>query len=107
MKFKVGDKVVITAGDAKGKKSVITELYHQKNKVKVKDVNQYVKHVKPMPLIGREGDRVTLERPVPVANVAILNDKGEPDRIGHKVTENGQKIRVYKKTGKEIKTENE
>lgn len=107
MKFKVGDKVIITAGDAKGKKSVITELYHQKDKVKVKDVNLYVKHIKPMPLIGREGDRVTLERPVSVADVAILNEKGEPDRIGYKVTKKGDKVRIYKKTGKEIEAKNE
>lgn len=103
MKFKVSDQVIITAGKDKGKKSEIIKLFPSQNKVLVKDVNLYTKHIKPMPMIGRSGDRVRAERPLPCANIAILNEKGEPDRIGYKVTSKGDKIRVFKKAGTEVK----
>lgn len=100
MKFKVGDKVLVTAGKDKGKKSEIIAVLPEKNKVVVKDINLYTKNVKPY--AGRSGEQVRRERPLPVANIAILNDKDQPDRIGYKVTKDGKKERVFKKTGKVV-----
>ncbi len=105
MKFKVGDKVLVTAGKDKGMKSVVTRVLPQKNRVVIEGANQYVKHVKPMPMINRPGERIRQERPLPVANIAILNNQGEPDRIGYKTKKRGsqvEKIRIFKKTGEEI-----
>lgn len=107
MKFKTGDKVIVTAGKDKGVKSVITQVLPKKNKIVVKGVNKYTKHIKPMPIVGRPGDRVTQERPMNPAKVAVINDKGEPDRIGYKVSKNGKKTRIFKKTGEVINFETE
>jgi large subunit ribosomal protein L24 len=98
MKFKVGDQVIITSGKDKGKKTQVVKVLPVVNKVIVKDVNMYTKHVKPMG--ERAGDKIRKERPLSVANVAILNDKGQPDRIGYQVAKDGSKERVFKKTGK-------
>jgi large subunit ribosomal protein L24 len=100
MKFKVGDQVKITAGKEKGKKGKIVKVFPKQNKVIVEDVNIYVKHIKSYG--DRPGEKIKRERPLPTANVAIINDKGQIDRIGYKVLDNGDKVRVYKKTGKEI-----
>ncbi len=100
MKFKVGDQVLVTAGKDKGKKGTITQVLPKQNKVIVEGVNLYVKHIKPMG--DRSGDKVRKERPLPLANIAILNDKGNPDRVGYKVSKSGVKERFYKKTGKII-----
>ncbi|MEA2056954.1 MAG: 50S ribosomal protein L24 [Patescibacteria group bacterium] len=102
MKFQVGDKVLVTAGKDKGKKSVITQVYPKKNKILVKDVNLYTKHIKPMPMIDRPGDKVVKERPLDPAKIAVINAKGEVDRIGYKVSKDGQKTRIFKKTGEVI-----
>ncbi len=102
MKFKVGDKVIVTAGKDKGMKSVITQVLPKENRVVVEGANLYVKHVKPMPLIDRPGERRRQERALPTANIAIVNNKGEPDRIGYKIKDSGEKVRIYKKTGEEI-----
>jgi large subunit ribosomal protein L24 len=102
MKFKVNDQVIITAGKDKGVKSVITQVFPKENKVIVKDANFYVKHVKPIPMMNRPGERTRQERPIGLGNIAILNDKGEPDRIGYKISEDGKKQRIFKKTGKLI-----
>jgi len=99
MKFKVGDKVLVTGGKDKGKKSEIMALLTDKDRVVVKGVNIYAKHVKPVPAISKPGEIIRQERALPTANIAILNEKGEVDRIGYKVAQDGTKTRIFKKTG--------
>jgi len=97
MKFKVGDHVLVTAGKDKGKKSTIVKVLPKPNKVIVKDVNMYVKHIKPYG--DKPGEKVRRERALDLAKIAILNDKDQVDRIGFKVSK-GSKQRIFKKTGK-------
>ena len=103
MKFKVGDKVLVTAGKDKGKTGSILMVDHKSGKVIVEGANKYTKHIKPM--MGKSGDKVKVERYLPTAKIAILNDKNQPDRIGYKVEKDGSKTRIFKKTGSVI-TEN-
>lgn len=102
MKFKVGDQVLVTAGKDKGKKGAIIGVLPAKDKVVVENVNIYVKHVKPMG--DRAGQRMTYPRPLPTANVAIINDKGQADRIGYSIAKDGSKTRIFKKTGQAVPT---
>lgn len=102
MKLRVGDRVLVTMGKDKGKKSEISKVLPKENKVFIKDINLYVKHVKPMG--ERAGERVRRERPMDVAKVAILNDKDQPDRVGFKIKADGTKERIFKKTGKVIES---
>jgi large subunit ribosomal protein L24 len=97
MKFKIGDKVLVTSGKDKGQKGSIVKIDPTSNRVVVEGVNKYVKHIKPM--MGRSGDKVLVERYLPTAKIAILNDKDQPDRIGYSVAKDGSKVRIYKKTG--------
>jgi len=103
MKFKVGDRVLITAGKDKGKKSVIVALLPRQNKVLVKDINLYYKHTKPF--MDKPGEKTRRERPLPVANVAVLNDQDQADRLAYRKTADGQKERFFKKTGQLAKEE--
>ena len=98
MKFKIGDKVLVTAGKDKGKKSEIVQVFFDQDRVIVKDINLYTKHVRPHG--DKPGEKVRRERSLPTANIAILNDKDQPDRIAFKVAKDGKKTRVFKKTGK-------
>jgi large subunit ribosomal protein L24 len=100
MKFRVGDTVLVTGGKDKGKKGQITQVIRQENAVVVDGMNMYVKHVKPQG--GQAGQKVSRSRPLPTAKVAILNNEGKQDRIGYKVAKDGSKVRVFKKTGKEV-----
>lgn len=105
MKFTIGDQVIVTAGKDKGKKSEIVKVFPKEGTVLVKDINVYAKHVKPYG--GRPGEIIRRERPLPTAKIAIINDKGVIDRVGYKVTKDGKKERVYKKTGTVIATKKE
>ncbi len=100
MKFRVGDLVTVTGGKDKGKVAKITKVVPTEGKVVVEGVNRYVKHIKPHG--DQPGQRVTKERALPTANIAILNDKGQPDRIGYKVNKDGSKDRIFKKTGQVV-----
>lgn len=100
MKFKVGDKVLVTSGKDKGQTEAIVKVFPDQNKVIVKGLNMYSKHIKP---VGeRSGDRVRQERPLPVSKIAILNDRGKVDRIGYQVAKDGTKERIFKKTGQPV-----
>lgn len=98
-KFKVGDKVLVTAGKDKGKKGEITRTLPRINKVVVKGVNIYKKHVKPTD--DKPGGIMEIERPLPTANIMVLTEDGKPTRVGFKATKAG-KYRISKKTGKKL-----
>lgn len=100
MKFKIGDKALVTSGKDKGKKSEIIAVFPARDEVLVKDINLYVKHIKPM--MDRKGEKVRRERAMSVAKVAILNDKDQADRIAYQATADGKKERIFKKTGQVI-----
>ena len=82
------------------KKSKIVKVLPTDHKVIVEGINMFVKHVKP---VGeRPGEKKSMERPLNVANIAIINDKGKADRVGYQVSKSGVKQRIYKKTGSVI-----
>ena len=97
MKFKVGDQVKVTSGKDNGKVSKIVRVIPKKDTVVVEGANMYVKHVRPQG--GQAGDKVSMERPLSTAKIAVVNDKGAVDRVGYKVAKDGSKTRVFKKTG--------
>lgn len=100
MKFKVGDKVLVTTGKDKGKKGEIVKVLPKEELVVVKGMNLYTKNIKPNS--GKAGEQVRKERPLSLGKIAILNDNDKPDRIGYHVAKDGRKERVFKKTGKVI-----
>lgn len=100
MKFKVGDTVLVTAGKDKGQQGKILRVLPKAGTVVVQGVNLYTRHRKPMG--GQAGERVRRERALPLAKIAILNPETKlADRIGYKI-EKGEKIRIFKKTGKTV-----
>ncbi|MBQ6449674.1 50S ribosomal protein L24 [bacterium] len=101
MKFRVNDQVIITSGKDKGRKSKIIQVLPAKDQVVVEGVNMYTRHIRKM--MGRPGEKIRRERPLSTAKIAIINDKGQADRIGF-VVDNGTKKRIYKKT-KTVMTE--
>jgi large subunit ribosomal protein L24 len=100
MKFIKGDRVVVTAGKDKGMQGTIVRVLPQENRVVVEGANFYTRHIKPMG--ERAGQRVRRERALPTASVAIINDKGQIDRIGYTVAKDGTKERIFKKTGQPV-----
>ncbi|MBO4736865.1 MAG: 50S ribosomal protein L24 [Bacilli bacterium] len=98
MDLKVGDKVIVIAGNDKGKTGTIQKVYPKLNKVVVENVNVRKKHKKPTQQ-NSEGSIVEVYAPIDASNVMLLDPKTKkPTRIGHKVVK-GKKVRVAKKSG--------
>ena len=101
LKIKKGDNVEIIAGKDRGKRGEVIAVFAARNAVVVKKLNMVTKHVKPRQS-GQKGERITIESPINISNVALVcphTDK--PTRVGFLV-KNGTKVRVSKKSGKEI-----
>jgi large subunit ribosomal protein L24 len=95
MKLKKGDKVKIVAGKDKGRDGVVERSYSKMNKVLIKGVNIYKKHIKKNEQMP-QGGVVDLERPLDVAKVSFICPKcGEESKLGYNI-EKGKKFRVCK-----------
>lgn len=73
MKVKVGDKVRILAGKDKGKEGTVTTTLKKKDKVVVSGINVVKKHMKPNAQ-NEQGGIVSIEAPIHVSNVKVVND---------------------------------
>ena len=103
MKLKTGDKVVVISGSNKGKEGTIAKVLKDENRVVVSGVNLRKKHLKPKNNNGT-GEIVEVEAPIHASNVMLLDPKtNKPTRVGIKIDEKGNKIRVAKKSGYEFK----
>jgi len=103
IRLKKGDTVMVRAGKHKGKTGKITAVHPRENKVTVEGINVVKKHVKPNQQYP-QGAVIDLTKPIWVSKVGIVEPTSKkPSRIGYKLSADGKKARVLKKSGKEIK----
>ncbi|GAB1516384.1 50S ribosomal protein L24 [Actinophytocola sp. KF-1] len=104
MKIKKGDTVVVIAGKDKGAKGKVIQAYPDRGKVLVEGVNRIKKHTRITQTQrgAQSGGIVTQEAAIDVSNVMIVGDDGKPTRVGYKFDEDGRKVRISRRTGKEI-----
>ena len=101
LKIRRGDTVVVISGKEKGKRGEVERVEPKKERVVVTGVNVRTRHARPSQQ-NQEG-MFTFEAPIHVSNVMIVDpDSGEPTRIGYRFTDSGEKVRVSKKSGKDI-----
>lgn len=95
---RVGDTVLILAGNYKGKKGKIIAVNAEKNTCKVEGVNIVTKHKK-MRKQGEKSELKKMEGSIDISNVQIICGKcSKATRVGHKI-EGDVKHRVCKKCG--------
>lgn len=99
MKIKKGDKVIVIAGDDKGKTGEVLKAMPKEGKVVVQGVNLVKRHTKPSQ--ASAGGIITKEAAIQVSNVAIVTADGKASKVGFK-TVDGLKKRVARKTGEVI-----
>ena len=100
---KKGDTVYILSGKDEGRKGKILKVFPSDNRVLVESVNMVVKHKKPRQT--NPGGIIRQEAPVHVSNVMLVCEKCKaPTKVGRRVLENGEKVRVCKKCDEIIDT---
>jgi large subunit ribosomal protein L24 len=104
MKIRSDDEVIVIAGKDKGKIGKVIRVDRRKDRVFVEGLNIIKRHQKatpgrpnaPVGVIEREGG-------IHVSNVAILDPKDKkPTRVGTRRTEQGDRMRVTKRSGTEL-----
>ncbi|HMO46652.1 MAG TPA: 50S ribosomal protein L24 [Rubrivivax sp.] len=102
-KIRKGDQVIVLTGRDKGKRGTVSRRVDGDHLL-VEGVNVVKKHVKPNPMKGTTGGVVDKTMPIHQSNVAIWNAAAsKADRVGIKLLDNGDKVRVYKSSGEQIK----
>ena len=101
LKVRRGDTVMVTSGKEKGKRGEVERVLPREDRVVVGGVNVRTRHARPSQQ-NQEG-LYTFEAPIHVSNVMLVDpDSGEPTRVGYRFGGSGEKIRVSKKSGKDI-----
>jgi large subunit ribosomal protein L24 len=107
MKVKKGDLVQVITGKDKGKQGKVIVAYPREDRVLVEGVNRVKKHTKAGQTArgSKTGGIVTTEAPVHVSNVQLVTEKDGKKvvtRVGYRFDDDGNKIRVAKRTGEDI-----
>ena len=107
MRIKKGDTVVVVAGKDKGVVGKVIAAYPRQDKVLVEGVNRITKHTKPVQTArgSQAGGIVHQEAPIHVSNVMLAvegDGKTVGTRLGYRIDDDGNKVRVAQRTGKDI-----
>jgi large subunit ribosomal protein L24 len=106
-KIRRDDTVRIIAGKDRGRTGRVLRVDPEKQKVYVEGANIIKRHMRPRTLRDTQraqelGGIIEKEGPIHVSNVMLIDpDSGEPTRVGIK-REGGRRVRVARKSGKEI-----
>jgi large subunit ribosomal protein L24 len=99
-KIKKGDRVVLLTGKDKGREGRVLQVIPKEERVVVEGLNIVQRHTKPTQGDPQGGIK-NKEAPVHVSNVAIVDSKGKPTRVGFRI-DGDKKVRVAKTTGEVI-----
>jgi large subunit ribosomal protein L24 len=104
MKVRKGDTVVVIAGKDKGAKGKVIQAYPENNRVLVEGVNRIKKHtrISQTQRGAQSGGIVTQEAPIHVSNVMVVDSDGKPTRVGYRTNDDGRRVRVSRRNGKDI-----
>ena len=107
MKIRRDDTVRIIAGKDRGRTGRVLRTEPEKQRVYVEGANIVKRHMRPRSLRDTQraqeiGGIVEKEGPIHVSNVMLTDpSSGEPSRV-NVTREGGRRVRVAKKSGKEI-----
>ena len=104
MKIKKGDTVVVIAGKDKGARGKVIQAYPDRERILVEGVNRIKKHtrVSQNQRGAQSGGIVTQEAAIHVSNVMVVDSDGKPTRVGKKLTDDGKRVRISQRNGKEL-----
>ncbi len=104
MKVKKGDMVLVIAGKDKGARGRVLSALPRVEKVIVEGVNRVKKHtrIRTTQRGAKTGGIVTQEAAIHVSNVMVIDSDGKPTRVGFRIDDNGVKVRISRRTGKDL-----
>jgi large subunit ribosomal protein L24 len=108
MRIRKGDRVKVIAGKSSGHVGQVLRTDPIREKVWIEGANVQKRHQKPRTLRdvqrgGQIGGIIEAEGPIHVSNVMLLDpEDNKPTRVGVRRDDRGRRIRVAKKSGKDL-----
>jgi large subunit ribosomal protein L24 len=104
VKVKKGDTVLVLSGKDKGAKGKVIAAMPKLEKVIVEGVNRVKKHtrIRTTQRGAKTGGIVTQEAAIHVSKVMVVDSDGVPTRVGFRLDDTGQKVRVSRRSGKDL-----
>ena len=103
IRIKKGDTVIVRSGKYKGQTGTVLATHPQENKVTVEGINVVTRNYKPTQL-NPQGRREEITKPIWVSKVALIDPSDKKaTRVGYKFDKQGNKVRYYKRSGKDVK----
>jgi large subunit ribosomal protein L24 len=97
-----GDTVEIIGGKNRGKRGKVLHVRRDHGRAIVEGVNVVKRHMKPS-RTRPQGGIVEREAALPAARLMVVCGKcGEATRVGHRILDDGTKVRVCKRCGEPL-----
>ncbi|MBP7331068.1 MAG: 50S ribosomal protein L24 [Firmicutes bacterium ADurb.Bin373] len=97
-----GDTALVITGKNAGKKGKVLRVIPDSSRVIVEGVNIVKRHARPTQKLP-QGGITQKEAPIHSSNVMLYCSKcNSPTRVGKKILDNGEKIRICKKCGETL-----
>ncbi len=101
-KIKKNDQVEVIAGKDKGRVGKVLRVLLSDGRAIVEKVNMIKRHTKPNPT-NQQGGIIEREAAIQLSNLKIICPKcSKTVRIGKKVLDDGEKVRICKKCGESV-----
>lgn len=102
MQIRKNDSVMVISGKEKGKTGKVLRVLPKEDSVLIERLNLVKRHSRPRGP-KQPGGIVEKEASIPVSNLMIMCDKcNAPVRIGHKILNDGGKIRICRRCGEAL-----
>jgi len=102
MRIKQNDRVMVIAGNDKGKTGKVLKVFPAKQRAIVEGVRFIKRHTKPTQT-NQQGGIIEKEAPINMTNLMVYCDKcSRGVKIGSKLLDDGSRVRVCKKCGEMI-----
>jgi len=99
-KIRKGDRVVVLTGRDKGREGAVLKVLPKEDRVVVQGLNMVQRHTRPTQADPQGGIK-NKEATIHVSNVAVVDSKGKPTRVGFRM-DGDKKVRFAKTTGEVI-----
>ena len=102
LKIKKNDKVKIIKGKDKGKSGKVLRIESVKDMIYVEGTNIIKKHTRQKDQ-NKPGGIIKKEGPIRISNVKLIcSSCGKQVRVGFKIKDSGEKVRICKKCNQQI-----
>jgi len=99
-KIRKGDRVAVLTGKDKGRQGAVLKVFPKEERVLVEGLNMVQRHTRPTQTDPQGGIKHKEAR-LHLSNVAVVDSKGKPTRVGFRV-DGDKKVRFAKTTGEVI-----